>query len=271
MIHAINRKDHKKKRHAIPGLKIHEIYDEHGKARPTPCIDQEIRSLLNTGLAQPRWSEDGALAFGKRTLEVAAHEANAELAKNTGNDIENWARYHDLASDAATGIDTAVEHILGAYTDAPNSSSRTAIIGLLVSPLGRIYKMKADRLGEKLPIPQRREWAEKDAAALYDAAAILHLIADETLIKRNAIAGQYHNPGRPEKVVFAKLMMEAWIFLTGKRPNEKNSQFVSFVEAGWFDLSGGEESSWDQPIRKAHKGFSPQNIAAIADRGPSWE
>ncbi len=189
MIDAISRKGHKKKRYAIPGLKIHEIYDEHGKARPTPCIDQEIRCLLNTGLAQPRWHVDSVLAFGKRTLEIAAHEANAELAKNTGKHIEDWTISHNLASKAATGIDTAIKHILGVPADAPNSASRTSTIDLLVSPLGSIYRMKANRLGEKASIPKTREQAEKDAAALYDASAILRVIAEESLRKRNAIAG----------------------------------------------------------------------------------
>jgi hypothetical protein len=242
----------------------------------TPSLEETIGDLFRVRrgvLFQSRWRDDpdGALAFAKRTLEIAAHEASAELDKNTGKDIEDWARSHDFASKAATGIDRAVKHILGAYVDAPSDTSRKATIGLLVSPLGRIYRMTAARLGKKVSIPKTRERAEKDASALYDASVILHLIAEESLRKRDAIAGGYRNPGRPEKAAFVRVMMEGWIFLTGKRPSDKNTHFASFVSAGWTDLTGQEDSSWEQPIRKAHESFSPQDIASIAERVPSWE
>jgi hypothetical protein len=272
MIDAISRKDHRKKRHAVPGLKIHEIYDEHGKVRPTPCIDEEIRRLLTAGLAQPRWHQDSALAFGKRTLEIAAHLANAELAKNTGKAIEDWARSHNLASKAATSIDIAIKDVLGVPADAPISASRTSTIDLLVSPLGSIYRMKANRLGEKASIPKTREQAKKDAAALCDASVILRVIAEESLRQRNAIAGSHQNEGKPEKAAFVRVMMEAWIFLTGKPASEKNARFASFVSAGWTDLTEQEEASWEQSIRVARKSLCrKQDIEQVAERGPSWE
>jgi hypothetical protein len=239
-------------------------------------MDEAIGDLFRLKrhkIFQPQWQDnpDGALAFARRTLEIAADEASAELAKNTSKDINDWARSHHLASKAAGGIDTAISLILGAYADLPSSTSRKETTALLISPIGRFYRMKAARVGKEVSIPKTRKRAKKDAAALYDASAILHLIAEESLRKRDIIAGGYQNPGRPEKAAFVRVMMEGWIFLTGKRPSEKNTHFAVFVSAGWTDLTEQEDFSWEQPIRKAHKSFSPQDIAAIAERGPSWK
>jgi hypothetical protein len=273
MINAIARRGAKKKPQVTRTSKIQEIYEKegkHGKARPTPCIDDEVCNLLKAGLAQPRWHQDSALAFGKRTLEIAAHLANAELEKNTGKAKEDWARSHNLASKAATGIDIAVKDVLGVPADAPISASRTSTIDLLVSPLASIYRMKARRLGEKSLIPQSREQAKKDATALYDAAVILRSIAEESLRQRDAIADSRQNEGKPEKAAFVRVMMEAWIFLTGKLASENNTHFKAFVTAGWTDLTGQEDHSWEQAIRKAKKSIAPRDTAAIAERGPLW-
>jgi hypothetical protein len=115
----------------------------------TPSMDEVIGDLFRLKrhkIFQPKWQDDpdGALAFARRTLEIAAREAGAGLANNAGKDIEDWAKSHKLASKAARAIDAAVKHILGAYADARGGTSRKVTIDLLVSPLGRIYRMKAD-------------------------------------------------------------------------------------------------------------------------------
>jgi hypothetical protein len=238
-------------------------------------IDEAVRDLFKEregAVLHRRWQHDprGAMAFGRRTLEIAAHEAASAAAVDTGSDIKAWAQAAQLAFAAQNAIDSFIEHALGAF-DEPISADENPVLvrKRLAQPLAVVRRIAATRKGQKVSIPQTSEHGRMDAWILGEASALLQWVADEYREKRGAIASRHQNEGNPQKLIFVRRMMEGWIFLTGSIPSSGNRHFAEFVRAGWADVNN-EEPDWIHSIRRVRAEFEPNEVAHIAEHGPFW-
>jgi hypothetical protein len=234
-------------------------------------IDDHVAKLFRDRLVQPRWqqSEKAPISFGRRTLEVAFHAANGELDKNTKKDIEDWKNSGRFATRAKSVVDQFLKFARGGPIQNSNLSELDP--SLFVPYFRRIRIIAAARSKRRVSRPEIFQEAKTDADILLKTSRLLRDIAEESEAQRKSLASQYQNPGIPEKLAFVRVMMEGWIFLTGKRPSEKNTHFASFISAGWTDLTGQEDVSWEQSIRKARESLLPRDSVEIAERGPSWK
>jgi hypothetical protein len=238
------------------------------------AIDSEIQAAP----LQSRWQLSDAIAFGRRTLQVAIEDARYSENYRPGEALAYWKRTADLAGRAHRILEELIRHI------GPTGVPQTDI----VVPMDRapVTMVKSGKIRVGIgPMGQSPDQAKNDTTALLAALESLAGFADRCQRRRIELALRRKNEGDIGKRAFVYRLAEGWIFLTGKRPGRSyhRSPFLRFVTAAWTDAgfrSDQEDFSkaLDATLNglKLYEGWSwsdrtQQSVSGLAQRGPVWK
>ncbi|MBN9347696.1 MAG: hypothetical protein J0I48_16115 [Devosia sp.] len=249
-------------------------------------LDRHLASMVEDGKLHPRWSAKlppitrlgaqgdavmtalalggeaerfkravPAIAFGRRSIEVAIHRAMTAAEQREFKAIAaEWESLSAFAGDAAKATKKLLTELR--YDKLVGSPSITPILGFLENrdPIGRI------------DYDETRASAQIKADALVMALAVLSDIAHQSEQMGARVRSKSDNPGEPEKNAFVQSMAEAWVFLTGRLPGTGSARnpFMDFALGAWQDAGGDP----DAPMRNAVK-LARQNTV-LSDSPPDW-
>jgi hypothetical protein len=237
------------------------------------AADHSIRKIQRDNKLQVFWhgNLEFALKFGRRVVEVASWEAMSAVQEFKGSaikDLENTERYANGAIDSLTKF---VRHLSGPlYGKKDGRGDIIPTRSLLAYPIHHMRFRNAALKGMKLSGSETLELGRSDGHTLCEAKKTLEWIAAYSARTRKEIAGNYQNPGEPQKRVFAKTCIEGWIFLTSKLPSENNVSFADYLSEAWAAVCT-EETNWTQAIRAAKKNFDAAKVKSLSANGPDWK
>jgi hypothetical protein len=191
-------------------------------------IDDEIRKTR----LQSRWQLADAIAFGRRTLEVAIEEARKHEEFRPGEVLVRWKRTAMLAERAHQMLNQLINHV-GPSGVSPSDT---------LAPSIRVPKtwVASERISVGIvQRPKARADTKREIEALLEACRVLQELAEHAHQRRDRLAQAAKNEGDPGKRVFVYSLAEGWIFLTGKKPGRNfdptRNPFLRFVKAAWTD------------------------------------
>ena len=235
--------------------------------------DHSIRKIHSENKLQDFWhgNLELALKFGRRVVEVASWEAMSAVQEFKGNTIKDFENTENYAIGAINSLTRFVRHLSGPmYGKKDGRGDMIPTRSLLAYPIHHMRFRDAALRGMKLSGSETLELGNSDARTLCEAKETLEWIAAYAARTRNGVAGNYKNPGEPQKRVFAKTCIEGWIFLTCKLPTENNVSFVNYLSGAWAAVCN-EETNWAQAIRAAKKSFDAAKVKSISVNGPDWK
>lgn len=211
-----------------------------GKTHPPLSIDDEVERLIKSTRA-PRLRPELAATdeerkmlarrLVRRALEVGLYTAfNTRRAAGT-----------PIADGFDTGANLAAtaERALGDFIKwlEPNAVGSDD----LAAPIRSCWdRFRAAQTVEE--IRRTHDSAVDEAAALWRVQALLKELKGSMRSKERAARKGVQNPGKPDQRAFARVLAEAWIFLTGRvpgaNPEPGKNPFLRFLSAGWSDLFG---------------------------------
>jgi hypothetical protein len=212
--------------------------------------------------------------FGRRTLDVAGHLAQAAGAKDLSLEIASLERMSKLATEASSKATKLLQNIVRdqygntRFTDAEGKT--VPLSTLAVYPIHFMYYR--DALNDGLtPDPQlTRSKAKNHSETISAAIDALHGLASYAVKRRDMLAAGFQNPGAPQKLEFVRQMLEGWIYLTGQNPSENATRFSEFLTDGWLDICEVDAGDWRHSIRTARAGLNPTAAEILRSAGPSW-
>jgi hypothetical protein len=240
-------------------------------------IDDEIRAMK----LQPRWSIDNALAFGRLALRIALEDAHFYEGRHARDEFKYWER------TAAKGrvVEVALGQLLGQIGDSglrtgifltrtrvSKSFAKSSIITLQLSP-----RLKPS--GDAFTADDSRA----EVARLAGARQLVREIATHATARCKQLERSSKINDRSAdygKQYFVLRIVEAWIWLTGKRPGLGNlpgkNPCLRFVEKALVDSGvDTEKSAWRalEASLKLLDRMEPEtvdSINSIATQGPVW-
>jgi hypothetical protein len=253
---------------ALSNIKFSDLSEVIYSKQEFFLIDELIRKLIEERSGrrvQRRWrgNTEDAVAFGRRALEVAIFKAMPAPELDSGKAMAGWERLATLANKTNRTLGDLLKHLSG-QPKIPTEDE-------LVRPLHQVRVLYTYRQG--IPVQQEAATAQatRDANTLIEAFKLTELLAQLGSERRTFIAAGRSNPGKPAKRNFAHALMEAWIFLTGKKPSPNNARFTDFIAAAWTKATQSEATEWVQSIRWASKQLPADQVRYIAVSGPLWK
>lgn len=255
---------------------IHEVVGDFSRLLN---IDNSIRRLSESRKSprlQPMWlgKVKDAVLFGRRTLDVAGHLAQGAGAKDLSLEIESLERTVKLATEASSRASNLIQNIVRRqygntrFTDVEGKAVPPST--LAVYPIHSMYYQDALQDGLTPDPSQTRSKAKRHTDSISDAIAAMQHLAAYAEKRRSTLAAGFQNPGAPQKLEFARQMMEAWIYLTGQKPSENSARFSEFLTDSWLDICEADAGDWRHSIRTAGAGLNPAAIEILRTAGPSW-
>ena len=171
------------------------------------AIDDEIRKAR----LQSRWQLVDAIAFGRRTLQVAIEEANRRENYKPGEVLASWKRTATLAERAHQTLNQLINHIGSSGVSPSDVLGPSIRVPRSWAASGRISVGIVQR-------PQSRADTKREVELLLNARRVLQELAEHAQKRRDRLARAHKNEGDPGKRAFAFSLAEGWIFLTGKKP-----------------------------------------------------
>ena len=156
------------------------------------AIDRQIQAAP----LQSRWQQSDAIAFGRRTLQVAIEDARSiEEKYHPGETLAYWKRTAHLAARAHSLLELLIRHI------GPKGVPATDILGPPVRVPVSMTKSGKLRIGIG-PVGQSFDQAKNDTAALIAARDALAGFADRCQRRRDGLAFGRKNEGDSWKACF---------------------------------------------------------------------
>jgi hypothetical protein len=229
----------------------------HNTASPF-AIDDEIRNAP----LQARWQLADAVAFGRRTLEVAIEEARKHESYRPGETLDSWKRTALLAERSHRTLSQLINYIV--RRDVALSDAREPT--LLVS------KPPVLSGGTWLRIVEpSREDTEREVEALRKASDMLQQLAARTQERSYLLASERKNEGDPGKRAFVHALAVGWNFLTGKKPGRNfyatRNPFLRFVNAAWVDAGFGGHENFSRALDSTLTGFANDEYWSWSELG----
>jgi hypothetical protein len=238
-------------------------------------IDREIRAAR----LQSSWQLAEAIAFGRRSLEVAIEDARIYESYRPGEYLAYWTRAAGLADRAHCALKRLIRHIGPAGVPPSDILIRMDRAPLAWTKSG---KMRINLHPPGQPLNQ----AKNDTDGLLAARVVLAGFADRSRQRRKSLAERRKNEGDMGKRAFVYRLAEGWIFLTGKRPGRNfdpsRNPFLRFVIAAWTDAGfGNSEEDFSHALDGTLKCLalcdgwsfskrSHQTVFGLAEHGPVW-
>jgi hypothetical protein len=241
------------------------------------AIDDEIRAMK----LQPRWSIDDALAFGRLAMRIALEDARYYEGRRASDELKYWKGIAASAREAELflgrllrqigdkGLPTA---ILLARTRVSRSIAKSGVVFVGLVPRGNLSG------GRYYTADDRRDQVARLEAA---RQLVREIITDADARCKQRQHTSKINDRRADygKQAFVLRMVEAWIWLSGRKPGlgnlpEKNP-CLRFVDAALLDAGiHNEKSAW-RALEAALKWFDqmwmvPETLQTIASIGPDW-
>jgi hypothetical protein len=233
---------------------------------------------------QPRWSIDAARAFGRLAMRVALEDARYYEGRRASDEFKFWKGIEASAREAELFLSRLLRDIgdnglstgmFLARTRVPRSWIKSGVAIVRTLPRGKLS-------GRKYTSADPREQAARLEAA--------RQVLAEFTTYANARCNQTQHTSKINdrsadygKQAFVLRMVEAWIWLSGRRPGlgnlpEKNP-CLRFIEAALIGsglhTAKFVKSSW-RALETAVKWLeqmepgSANSIASIAKHGPVW-
>ncbi len=238
-------------------------------------FDKEIQALIaekGGKRVQPIWRNNlrGALDFAHNALDAATQtsEDGDIVGTISTSELSKSASYADKASAA---VSLFARHLVRSSSNGGAealSADDFPTESQLQVPLYQMNLNTAVLTGERWKIRNCASVAKKDAKVLLEAFSLLKRVVIESGRLRDSRLRQ--NPGSPQQRIFARAMVEAWIYLTGKKPSANNNRFDQFLTAARSDVSN-EEVDWTHSVRVASKDLTAADVAKLTEHGPSWK
>jgi hypothetical protein len=238
------------------------------------AIDDQIRKAP----LQSRWQLGDAVAFGRRTLEVAIEEASRNESYQPGKILARWKRTAMLAERAHRTLKQFITHVEKTGVSSSDALGPSIRVPKSWTPSGRISIGIVQRF-------QSREDTERGIEALRKAREILQELAVHAQQRRDRLARARKNEGDPGKRAFVHSLAEGWIFLTGRKPGRNfvstHNPFLRFVKAAWTDAGFGDDENFSRALESTltalanSEGWSwsdqsRETIKGLATHGPTW-
>jgi len=238
-------------------------------------IDDEIRAMK----LQSRWSIDAALAFGRLAMRIALEDARYYEGRKASDQFKYWKAVEASALEAEISLSKLLRQIGdgGLPTSIIVARSRTQTGWMALGfkprrrPNGSFYtndECRAEVAGLEIARQHARE------IATHATARCKQLEGSSKINDRSADHGKQY---------FVLRIVEAWIWLSGKRPGLGNlpqkNPCLRFVQAALVDSvmpTEDSEKSASRALQAAVKWLdqmmpeTPQTIAGIAKQGPGW-
>jgi hypothetical protein len=245
----------------------------HNTASPF-AIDDEIRNAP----LQARWQLADAVAFGRRTLEVAIEEARKHESYRPGETLDSWKRTALLAERSHRTLSQFIRHVGPRGFPASDALGPSIRVPKSWAPSGRISVGLVPRF-------QSTKDTEREAEALRKARDILQELAAHAQQRHSRLARARKNEGDPGKRAFVHSLAEGWIFLTGRKPGRNfvstHNPFLRFVKAAWTDAGFGDDENFSRALESTltalanSEGWSwsdqsRETIKGLATHGPTW-
>ena len=238
-------------------------------------IDQEIREAR----LQSSWQLAEAIAFGRRSLEVAIEDSRIYESYRPGEYLAYCTRVANLADRAHCALKRLIRHIGPAGVPPSDILIR---MDRVPSAWTKSGKMRINLYPRGQPLDQ----AKNDTDGLLAARDVLAGFADRSRQRRKSLAERRKNEGDVGKRHFVYRLAEGWIFLTGKRPGRNfdpsRNPFLRFVIAAWTDAGfGNAEEDFSRALDGTLKSLalcdglsfskrSQQTFSGLAEHGPVW-
>ena len=227
-------------------------------------------------------TQAAGVAFGRRALEVAILSAlNAKEKLEAGQHADDFREGAEVFSKAATAIRDALKYMARDPSVGEKSKDwkprkpypdcgTQPLVGILRQYYRHVTTQENDRQKvRQTDLSEASGYAEQAAWFLSTTDEIMHGLAGFCRQMEAEIRHDRANPGAPEKMAFISILVEAWLFLTGRRPGRQpdRNPFLDFALLAWEDAAGGSEESFHHQLKIALDAL-PEDINANADDFP---